>query len=199
MERVLLKDIVDIHIGHQSRDRIEPHPHPDARLLQIKDVGEDRTIAPDDLIGILSGKAGTPAMLRQDDVLFLARGHRNFAFTPVVEREDILPAYYFFILRIRRPGLLPAYLAWYLNQAPAQQFLHSQAKRGSHMPIVPKSALEEMPVEIPPVGVQEIVVELERLNKQEQAIMRRIMEMRDRLIQVASLEALKKSTTLGEG
>ncbi len=60
------------------------------------------------------------------------------------------------------------------------------------MPMVPKSAFEQLKVEIPPLKTQRSIVELDRLHQKERCLMDQILEKRSVLIEAVSLKAIKK-------
>ncbi len=87
---------------------------------------------------------------------------------------------------------MPEYLAWYINQAPAQEYLHSSARHGTHMPLVPMSAFKGLEIEIPPLDKQKRIVELSDLVEKEKHLTNSIQEKRARLINAVCLKAAKR-------
>jgi restriction endonuclease S subunit len=106
--------------------------------------------------------------------------------------QDTIAAGYFFILKPNTATVLPQYLAWYINSSPAQQFIQSVARRGTYMPVVPKSALEELPVDVPSLRTQETIVELDRLTGKERTLLQELEERRAELISTYCLQAAKQ-------
>jgi restriction endonuclease S subunit len=131
------------------------------------------------------------AQVHLGDVLFLSRGNRNFATPLNVILANTIAAGYFFILKLDSPTVLPDYLAWYINSAPAQQFIKNVA-RGTHMPIVPKSAFEDLEVDVPDIRTQEVIVELDRLSKRERSLLQKLEQRRNELIRACCLQAAKQ-------
>ena len=131
-------------------------------------------------------------LVNMGDVLFLSRGHRNFATAIDIPMKNTIAAGHFFILKFDTLKILPEYLAWYINQPPAQKFLKSMAKRGSHMPIIGKSEFEQLKVNIPPLQVQEKIIKLSKLLQQEDELLEKIKEKRGQIIQSICLNAARE-------
>ena len=85
--------------------------------------------------------------------------------------------------------VIPECLAWFINQSPAQGYLHNLARRGTHMPVVPKSAFENLQVNIPDIKTQEKIVKLNSLAKTEKALLNNIQGKRTLLIRSLCLKA----------
>ncbi len=135
-----IKDIAEIQIGYQFRGRMETIPNGTHSVIQIKDFDEFQNLRTTDLNKVNLKSDTERYTVNKRDILFLARGHRNYAFPIKDVSANTIAASYFFILRLINKDILPEYLAWYIKQAPAQEYLHNIARRGTHMPIVPKSS-----------------------------------------------------------
>lgn len=132
--------------------------------------------------------------VKRGDVLFLARGSRNVA-TPIeLTLQNTIASGSFFILKLHSPIVLPAYLAWYINSAPAQQYIQNVARRGTHMPVVTKSALEKLEVDMPAIGTQQAIVSLDKLSKWEKSLLQELEYRRSQLIGALSLQAAKRKS-----
>ncbi|MHB2031769.1 MAG: restriction endonuclease subunit S domain-containing protein [Gemmatimonadaceae bacterium] len=68
------------------------------------------------------------------------------------------------------------YLAWYLNQAPAQTSI-DQIRTGAGAPIVQRSAFAQIEILLPPLDVQRKIAELGTLLAREQELMGRLTDM----------------------
>ena len=184
-----LKDIADIQIGFQLSTKIEPVQDGTHKIIQIKDIDNNRNIIPDSIYKINPKRLVDRYLVNKNDVLFLSRGHRNFATAIDIPMKNTIAAGHFFILKFDTAKILPEYLAWYINQPPAQKFLKSMAKRGSHMPIIGKSEFEQLKVDIPPLQVQEKIVKLSKLLQREDELLEKIKEKRGQIVQSICLKA----------
>jgi len=188
-----IKQLAQVQIGYQSRGRVEPDPQGRYQIIQIKDLDDQYHLRTEGLYRIKpEGSNVERYQVNQGDVLFLSRGSRNFATLVDVHLQDTIAAGYFFILKPNTATVLPQYLAWYINSSPAQQFIQSVARRGTYMPVVPKSALEELPVDVPSLRTQETIVELDRLTGKERTLLQELEERRAELISTYCLQAAKQ-------
>lgn len=65
---------------------------------------------------------------------------------------------------------MPEFLAWQLNQAPAQKYI-TQSAEGSLQLSIRRGALEKAPIVIPCLKEQQTVVELYKKAKQEKKVL----------------------------
>ncbi len=99
------------------------------------------------------------------DVLFMSRGIQNRAWVMREVPDRTMPPVSFYILRPRE-GLDGRYLAWYLNQKPAQAIIE-QIRTGAGTPIVQRKVFENMQIVVPPVATQREIAELAELLTRE--------------------------------
>jgi restriction endonuclease S subunit len=187
-----IKDIADIQIGYQFRGKIEADPKGTHRVIQIRDFDEFQNLGATDLYKVNLKYDAERYLVNKGDILFLARGHRNYAIPIKDSLENTIAASYFFILRLRNESILPEYLAWFIKQAPAQAYLYNIARRGTHIPMVPKSAFENMPVDIPDLEIQKTIIKLDNLLEKERSLLNQIQEKRIQFIKAICLTAMKK-------
>ena len=205
-----LRDIAEVSLGYQHREKVSHVEHGSHRLIQGKDIVRTETlsssidqpagwqIVSDNLDRVTpKGDAGRYS-LRPGDVLFVSRGTTNIA-VPLNEQtvrpfpdrwDDLIPAYTFYILRPDLNRVLPEYLAWFINQPPAQAYL-TQQSRGTLVKLMPKSLFEELEVPIPPLATQRQVMEIENLRAHEEGLLKRLIAARQRLVQRACLSAVE--------
>jgi len=186
-----ITDIADIQLGYQFRKRIEPVEDGTHSVIQIRDFGHNLVLHKDNLIRVNINKPADSYLVNKGDVLFLSRGQRNWAASIAEDLKDAITVSHFFVLKIKSGDVIPEYLAWYINQAPAQEFLHTNARRGTHMPLVPLSAFKELTVEVPDIVTQRNIVELSGLLEKERRLLNQLQEKHTRLINAASLRAAK--------
>lgn len=184
-----LRDVADIRAGYPFREKIEPVVEGTHWVVQIKDIGTDHRVKKEGLFGIKMPPSADSYLLKPGDVLFQSRGSRNFG-APIVDLpSNTIASGHLFVIRPRR-NIMPEYLAWYINQPAAQAHIKAH-QRGSYVPLIPKDALNELEVAIPPIEVQQIIVQLERLRVREEELQRAICERRAELIQAVCGSLLK--------
>ncbi|HOC94183.1 MAG TPA: restriction endonuclease subunit S [bacterium] len=192
--KLRISDIASISIGYQHRGRMEPNTDGECRFIQIKDFDESHRLNPENIVRFTPDTDMRKYIVRPGDVLFLSRGHKNWATMLEYDPGYAVATGYFFILRVKKDiniRILPEFLAWYLNQDPARSVILSQA-RGSHMPLVPMSAFREIEIEVPPVEVQGRIVELSRLQRRERELCAALLEKRQLIVKHVCMNTLKK-------
>jgi len=186
-----ITEIADVQIGYQFRKKIEPADDGTNRVIQIRDFDENHTLNREGLSRVRIDKSTEQYLIHQGDVLFLSRGHRNWAAPIIDELQNTVAVGHFFVIKVRNEIILPEYLAWYINQSPAQEYLHNIARRGTHMPLVTLSAFKGLPVDVPDIATQHRIVELSRLMEREKKLLAELQEKRLLLIKTISLKAIK--------
>lgn len=189
-----LKEIAEVRSGYISRGRIEPRGDGTHFLLQASDVDGHRLTYRTDALTRFS-----PVMTRKDriletgDVLFMARGTRNYSVLLDEIPHLVLAAACFFIVRVSTEDVLPGFLCWYLNQAPVKHYLSRHSGRGVHMPVVRRAVLENVDVPLPPLEAQKKIAELDALMRQEQQLLNELAQKRKNLISMACLKTVRGS------
>jgi hypothetical protein len=145
-------------------------------VLQVNDFDRRGRFVADQLARIQPDFDPSPYLLEQRDVLFLARGTRNWARMAADAAGMITPGN-FYILRPDTDRADPAYLAWWLNSPRAQRQIGS-AQRGTRVRFIPLSEFRSLTVPLPPLAKQRQIAELHRLATHEYMIMTRLRDAR---------------------
>jgi restriction endonuclease S subunit len=201
-----LRDIAEIQIGYQHRDKGHPLNMGSTgshRIIQIKDLeerfkgeviergGSAPYVWSDSLYQVTPAGDAERYLVNHGDVLFLSRGQRTYAVPVLQTLENTVASYYFYILRPDADRVDAEYLAWFINQ-PTTQARLERLQRGSHIKIIPKSAFEALEVVLPSLAIQRAIVELERLRQKEAYTMGRLTQARKRLVNGLALRAAQK-------
>ena len=184
-----LGDISEIQVGYQSREGIRVHPDGSHFLLQARDFNNFHQVDWSTLTRFTPTGSTTKSEIRQGDVLFLAKGQDNFACPVNHITNHILAANSFYILRPNKATILPDYLAWWLNQTPAQEYIKLN-RSGSSLPFLSVSALSHLEIPVPDFEVQRKISELELLRKKEADLIDLYLTKKLALIQTVCLNAI---------
>jgi restriction endonuclease S subunit len=133
----------------------------------------------------------TKHVLRDGDVLFAAKGTKNFA---AVYEEHNLPAVAstsFFVIRLFDSKVLPDYLCWFINNQNTQSSLKAQAM-GTSIPSISKVVLEELEIPVPSLEKQKSVVAISKLRWHEKNIHAKLESLRDKKIQTQIINAINQ-------
>lgn len=186
-----ITEITDVQLGYQFRKKIEPVDDGTHRVIQIRDFDDHRILHKEGLSRVKIDKPAEHYLINKGDVLFLSRGHRNWAVSISDDCEDTIAVSHFFVLKIRNASVIPEYIAWYINQTPAQEYLHNIARRGTHIPIIPLSAFKGLTVDLPDKVTQKKIVELSNLMEKEKQLLNELQGKRSQLVNAISLKVIK--------
>ena len=188
-----LKKIAKIQSGYISRGKIDPRDDGTCLLLQAKDVDADHlSYRTDALVRFTPKLSGKDWFLNPGDILFMARGARNFSVMVDKLPEGVLAAACFFVIRIANSEILPEYLSWYLNQLPVEEYLKRFSGRGVHMPVVRRAVLESIDIPLLPTKTQKQVSKINKLLQKEQELYKNLAEKRKKLMTEICLRATLK-------
>ena len=172
-----LRDIAQIKSGVFAKPGLE------AALFYFKgsdfdDAGEFKEVIEPSL-------ENTPELSRHllsnGDVLFAAKGRQFFAAVYTGRFAPAVASTTFFVLKVDAAKIIPEFLAWYLNHPETNSFL-SAASRGSSIPMVPKSMLEEMLIPVPDMQTQQKVVAISVLQKRRKKLALKIESLKTEYI-----------------
>jgi hypothetical protein len=189
-----LKNITKIQSGYINRGKIEPRDDGTCLLLQAKDTDSDslsyRTEA---LVRFMPRLSGKDWFLKPGDILFMARGARNFSVLIDKLPDSVLAADCFFVVRIANSEILPEYLCWHLNQSPIDEYLKRFSGRAVHMPVVRRAVLESIDIPLPSIKIQTQVSEMNKLLHKEQELYKRLAEKRKYLLTEICLNSIREN------
>lgn len=180
MRIVKLQDIADVLTGYPFRTKVEHDPQGDLRVIQVKDILKDRTLNPDKLTQIrLTGKARPEKkFVHRDDVLVMTRTEKPYAVHLRQELPRTVVQNSFNTVRLRTPGEMePEFLAMLLNQSLMQSKMAARIK-GSSIPYMRVEDLTSLPVPIPSIERQRVLVALEKTLRRERKLHRELEKAR---------------------
>lgn len=177
----------------QSGIYVKPDSFGDIVYLQGKDFNENGQLN-FSLIPDLQLTNQTERHLLQDgDVLFAAKGNKNFAAVYEDKNGLCIASSIFMVIRIKpemKHKLTSEFLAWFINHPTNQQWLKNNAI-GSAMLSISKSTLLEMDITIPDVKSQITLIKLDSLRKQEHQIQKQLSDLKEHCMQQRLLTLLK--------
>jgi len=184
--KTALKHIATIQTGVFAK----PASSGDLVYLQARHFDESGKLTGSLYPDILGDRISENHILRTGDVLFAAKGTKNFA----VAFEDHFPASVastsFFVIRLQNEIILPQYLTWYLNNPDSQQFLKNFAI-GTSIASISKAVLDELEIFIPDLKTQELIIKITQLRNSEKKLKQEIEILREKLIQQLIIKAIK--------
>jgi len=191
MERSL-KEIADIKAGYSFRGTIPVSENGKYRVIQIKDVSYRGFVSSGDLVKAAVDSIKPEYLTQIGDVLFTSRGANRRAATVDETAADAIFVSQLYALKIKTDAIVPGYLAWYLNQKPAQEFLEEHAS-GSYIQNIRHDVLAQLPVVMLSVETQKRIIEIYRLGLREREMAQKIAEKRWQVVEKTLLELIKKN------
>lgn len=173
----LIKDICNIQTGLFAK----PSDKGEVVYLQAKhfdELGRLVTVLHPDL---QTQNVSSKHLLQAGDVLFAAKGMKNFAAVYEQHNEPAVASTSFFVLRLFEPSVLPEYLAWFLNSTSTQIVLKTHAT-GTAIPSISKAALQDLELSIPSLKLQDSVLQIIKLRRREKALKVEIEKLREKQI-----------------
>ena len=189
MKKYKLISISDIRVGYQSRKRIESNVGGSHKLLQGKDFETLYSLRFDDIVRFFPENVSNIYEIKKEDILFQSKGLKHYAYHVDKDIDNAVAAGSFFILRIKGDNIIPEYVAWWINQKPVQSFFQSHAS-GTHMPFISKKTLSELTVNVPSLSVQQKIIRIEKLWRNEQKLNDRLSGLRSHLITSICLQSI---------
>ncbi len=172
-----IKDIAKVRTGVYLR----PSPNPTANYLQVGDYDTAGEVRYGIVPTVEAQSKSEQHLLQNKDILFSAKGAKNFS---VIYKNDTTPSFAsssFLVITIENDLVKPEYINWYLNLPSTILKLQTGAV-GTSIPSISKQMIEEFEIEIPSLEVQQIVVELSKLQNREQLLLSEIAGRRKQLI-----------------
>jgi len=185
-----LSDVARISSGHLFRTRVDHDPKGKYQVIHIRNVSSEDAINWESLNRVGLKPPKQDVIVGKGDVLFRARGFNHRAAVIDRDTDKTIVTSQFLIIRVQdQRAVLPAYIAWYINQPKAQQFL-SQMSVGSSIKQIHHKSLNELPVIIPDMHTQETIVQLDILCKKEKQLVLQIQEKRQRIVEAIMLNKI---------
>ena len=184
--KTLIKDITIIQTGLFAK----PKGDGDLVYLQARHFDENGMLNNALYTDLSANGIADKHILRHGDVLFAAKGTKNFATIYEGHNPPAVASTSFFVIRITNNKVLPEYFAWFLNTFAIQTLLKGQAL-GTAIPSISKQVLESLEMTIPDIETQHAILQIVKLRNKEKSLKLRIEFLREKQIQQHILNAIK--------
>ena len=194
-----LTTFCSIQVGLTTRTRLEPVAQGGILAIQLRDISSEGRIDITRLSRVHLDSVPERYLVGHGDVVFRSRGEWNTA--SAIGNQFVEPALAvmpLFILRPNREIVIPEYLAWAINQPPAQRHFAGNAQGGS-MRMVPKSSLDDLELDMPDLATQRQLIIVNDLADQERTLAVTIAEKRRRLTDHLLIERTKVQSVRKSG
>ena len=178
---MLLSNACTIQMGYTARGRLESADYGGVHTIKLRDLPSHGLVSPESLTRVNLNGPLDRYLISAGDVVFRSRGERNTA-SALDNRytEPVLAILPLIILRPKPTIIFPAYLAWIINQPPAQRHF-DHAARGTNLRMIPRSCLNDLEIDVPGIETQRRIVAVDALVEREQSLSVLVAEKRSRL------------------
>jgi len=178
---ITLSDVATMQAGQTKLGTLKLNDGGNLFAVRVQDIGQDLNI--ESLIKIQNDNIDANHYLQSGDILVRARGKdfkcsvvQNVTTLPMIAISPII------IVRVKPDLVLPEYLAYEINRNKSQAWLNNEAM-GTYMPSINNQSLGRLPVSIPPIALQHIIVNILKSKSKEQLLVTRLTQLRHKLIQ----------------
>ena len=165
--------------------------------MQLRDLEDEQNFDPSSAPLYQLGDAVERYLATPGDLLFRSRGERNTAVVIAPQSTTaavaVLPL---IVLRPNRDLVDPHYLAWAINQTATQRYFDKYAV-GTSMRMIPKAALDGLEVELPDLGTQKLISELDALARRERELAHELADKKFEMMSLALLHQAQRIPTQG--
>lgn len=169
----ILKKLAAVNSGHSFPKRLEHKRSGSVAVLQMKDIPFSLQMKSADPIRLHSEDINPHYLLNYNDIIFRARGSNNTCSILKADFGASVAVATLTTIRVRSELLLPDYLAWWINQKSAQNHFNRHA-RGTSVRMITRETLETLELPLPPLEVQERIIELALLGEREQYLLSKL-------------------------
>ncbi len=190
-----LEQCAEVRSGHPFRGSVPEISGGSAMAVQMRDLSVASGVSWDRVARTNLEGRKEPDWLQPGDILFVAKGARNFAVCLNDIPGPAVCSQYFFLIRVRdAKTLLPEFLAWQINQLPAQRYLGKGAE-GTDQLSIRRGVLEALPIAVPPVEQQHQLINLDKTVRQERHLLETLIHNREQQLQTLVLKLLATNQT----
>jgi hypothetical protein len=193
---MILAELCTIQMGFTARARLEPASVGGRLALQLRDIAPDGEIGLATLARVDLPDVSKRYVVTAGDVVFRSRGERTIAIALDDSlREGAIAVLPLMILRPKLSRITPEFLAWSINLPASQRHL-DQASQGGSLRMVPKSALEDLRLDVPSLATQRQITAAAQLARREAALAATLVEKNLSLTTLALADIAKRASDI---
>jgi restriction endonuclease S subunit len=176
-----LSDIVSIRTGFQFRGEAPYSPHGKYSLVHLKDSADALTFDEQEIHHFDISEIKKEDLLAKNDILLRSKGNNHFSVLVDREVSNTVVSGLSLVIRCKDSRVAPSYLAWYLNQPPAQSFL-TKISAGTSISVVNKGALGDLAIPLRPLTSQDAIGELYQLQLRKECLTMQLLKSSRKLL-----------------
>lgn len=183
MKQEILQDLAVVSAGYPFRGAVDELGAGDIAVIQMRNVDPDTGIDWAEARRVTLPSKRETSFLSQGEIIFTTRGARNLALALDMIPGKAVCSPHFFVIRVKDPVCLtPEFLAWQMNQLPAQRYFQREAT-GSHILNIRREAIENLPVAVPSVARQQAIIALTKAASAERAALTQLISNRNQQLE----------------
>lgn len=181
-------ELANLQGGYPFRGSIGESANGDVLAVQMKDVDPAHGVSWAGAARTLLTGRKQADWLKAGDILFVAKGARFYAVCIDEPPSPSVCSPHFFHLQVKTPAaVLPAFLAWQINEPPFQRQLQ-QAAEGTSQLSIRRPVLELLTLNIPSLEDQHRIVALAALARQERHALHQLIRNREQQLHALAEE-----------
>lgn len=187
-----LDEIAEIRMGHGFRGAVVTSPEAETNVIQMRDVDLAEGVMWEQLETCHLVGRKEPVWLQPGDIIFQARGRRNFALhLPELPFDSVVCTQHFLVVRIKDERFAPGFVAWLLNQTQAQRHFDMSAP-DSHNRNITITTLATAPISHVSIETQHQLGALIELTRKEKRLYDCLMLNREQQLSALASQILLK-------
>jgi len=187
----MVSQIAEIKSGYLFKEGLKSDREGNVSVIQFKDVNDRGVLNSHELQRISLEKIDSDNFVAVGDILLKAKTNHPVSALVKEQLLNTIATAHYFIISVKKADVFPGYLAWYLNQRPAQIYFDRNAG-GTRIQVINKQLLGDLEVVVPDLKTQEKIVKIYELHKREQDLVDAIKEKKHGLILNQLLSAISK-------
>ena len=190
----ILNDLAHISVGYSFRGKIIDDDV--AKMIQMRDISIDQGINWETVINtnVPLKTISSNACLKLGDIIFTARGNNNYAYEVTSCPSKTVLSPHLFKIRIMDTAIVsPAFLAWQINQKPAQTYF-LRTTEGSAIVGIRRAVLDSLPIFLPPIEEQYRIINIVRCWEKERDALNALKENHQNMMHAIAANLLQGDT-----
>ncbi|HRE41423.1 MAG TPA: restriction endonuclease subunit S [Ignavibacteria bacterium] len=182
--RMVLKKKLSELFSIMTGLNLRPEKNGDIIYLQSQNFDENGILKSKLMPEVSRMNVNEQYILRPDDIIFAAKGSKNFAALFEKRNDPAVPSTTFFILRKKshNVNLKSEFVVWYLNQTQTQIKLKKYIT-GSSIQSLTKKELGNIYISIPEFKIQELILKIETKIKELNQLNSKLTNLRNKFNQ----------------
>lgn len=160
------------------------------RMIGTSDYNDQGVLRPNLEPNVLFKPSIEKNFLVKNEILFNSKGRRFFAALFSNEYSHTIASASFLVLTLQRDDVLPEFLVWCLSHPETLKVFDSKMVTQT-MPSITKQELGELEVIIPNLQTQNQIIALDSLKKQQIAIQKELIVLKEDFINKVTYKKLK--------